>query len=99
MTEDETVRRHQRLNEHEHEFEQAPGDSEGQESLACYSPAAAKSQTRPSEQQQLHVQHGPLSSCPASLSSLASHLSLSHTDVLVAPHLQHAACTSGPLHM
>ena len=36
MTEDETVRWHHRL--HGHEFEQAPGDGEGQGGLACCSP-------------------------------------------------------------
>ena len=36
MTEDEMVGWHHRLNGHE--FEQAPGDSEGQGSLACCSP-------------------------------------------------------------
>ena len=35
MTEDEMVEWHHRLNGHE--FEQTPGDSEGQGSLACYS--------------------------------------------------------------
>ena len=35
MTEDETARWHHRLNGHE--FEQIPGDGEGQESLACCS--------------------------------------------------------------
>ena len=35
MAEDEMVGWHHRLNGHE--FEQAPGDSEGQESLACCS--------------------------------------------------------------
>ena len=35
-TEDERVGWHHRLNGHE--FEQAPGDSEGQGSLACCSP-------------------------------------------------------------
>ena len=35
MTEDEMVGRHYRLNGHE--FEQTPGDSEGQGSLACHS--------------------------------------------------------------
>ena len=34
--EDEMVRYHHRLNGHE--FEKIPGDSEGQGSLACYSP-------------------------------------------------------------
>ena len=36
MTEDEMVGWHHQLNEHE--FEQAPGDDEGQGSLACCSP-------------------------------------------------------------
>ena len=36
MTEDEMVRWHHRL--HGPEFEQAPGDGEGQGSLACRSP-------------------------------------------------------------
>ena len=36
MTEDEMVGWHQQL--HGHEFEQAPGDGEGQGSLACCSP-------------------------------------------------------------
>ena len=36
MAEDETVRSHQRLNGHE--FEQTPGDSGEQRSLACYGP-------------------------------------------------------------
>ena len=35
MTEDELVGWHHRLNGHE--FEQTPGDSEGQGSLVCYS--------------------------------------------------------------
>ena len=35
MTEDEMVGRHHRLSGHE--FEQTPGDSEGQESLVCCS--------------------------------------------------------------
>ena len=39
-TEDEMVRWHRRLNGHE--FEQAPGDGEGQGSLACYSPWGCK---------------------------------------------------------
>ena len=34
--EDEMVREHHQLNGHE--FEQTPGDSGGQRSLACYSP-------------------------------------------------------------
>ena len=36
VTEDETVGWHHRLNRHE--FEQTPGDSEGQGSLVCCSP-------------------------------------------------------------
>ena len=36
MTEDEMVGWHHRLDEHE--FEQAPGDGEGQEGLVCCSP-------------------------------------------------------------
>jgi len=39
-TEDEMVGWHHRLNGHE--FEQTPGDSEGQESLVCYSPWGRK---------------------------------------------------------
>ena len=35
-TEDEMIGWHHRLNGHE--FEQTPGDGEGQGSLACYSP-------------------------------------------------------------
>ena len=40
MTEDEMVGWHHRLNGHE--FEQAPGDGEGQGSLACCSPRGQK---------------------------------------------------------
>ena len=36
VAEDEVIRQHQWLNGHE--FEQSPGDSEGQGSLACFSP-------------------------------------------------------------
>ena len=36
LTEDEMIRWNHRLNGHE--FEKTPGDSEGQGSLACYSP-------------------------------------------------------------
>ena len=43
-TQDEMVRWHHWLNGHK--SEQTPGDSEGQESLACYIHRAAKSQTR-----------------------------------------------------
>ena len=40
MTEDEMAGWHHRVNGHE--FEQAPGDSEGQRGLACYSPRGHK---------------------------------------------------------
>ena len=40
MTEDEMVEWHHQFNEHE--FEQTVGDSEGQGSLACYSPWGCK---------------------------------------------------------
>ena len=40
MTEDEMVGGYHRLDGHE--FEQAPGDSKGQESLACCSPCGCK---------------------------------------------------------
>ena len=40
MTEDEMIRQHHCLNGHE--FEQAPGDGEGQGSLACCSPQGLK---------------------------------------------------------
>ena len=44
VTEDEMVGWHHQLNAHG--FEQTLGDSEGQGSLACCSPWAAKSQTK-----------------------------------------------------
>ena len=51
ITEDEMAGWHYRLNGHE--FEQAPGDDEGQGSLACYSPWSHKeSDTVVTEQQQ-----------------------------------------------
>ena len=40
MREDEMVGWHHRLSGHE--FEQVPGDSEGQENLVCYSPWSGK---------------------------------------------------------
>ena len=46
-TKDEMVGWHHLLNAHE--FEQTPGDGEGQGSLACCSPWVAKSQTRLSD--------------------------------------------------
>ena len=46
MTEDEIIGWHHQLNGHE--FEQGPGVSDGQGSLACCSPQVAKSQTRQS---------------------------------------------------
>ena len=45
MTEDEMVGRHHQFNGHE--FEQIPGDSEGQESLACCSPCGRKKSDTP----------------------------------------------------
>ena len=42
MTEDKMVGWHQWLNAHE--FEQVPGDGDGQGSLACYSPCGCKEQ-------------------------------------------------------
>ena len=47
MTEGEMMGWHHRLNGHE--FEQAPGDGEGQGGLACFSPWVAKSWTRLSD--------------------------------------------------
>ena len=44
MTEDEMVGCHHQLNGHE--FEQTPGDSEGQESLMCCSPWDCKESDR-----------------------------------------------------
>ena len=44
MTEDQMVGWHHGLNGHQ--FEQAPGDGEGQGSLACCSPWGHKDQTR-----------------------------------------------------
>ena len=46
-TEDETVGWHHRLEGHE--FEQAPGVSDGQGSLACCSPGVTKSRTQLSD--------------------------------------------------
>ena len=47
MTEDEMVEWHHQLNGHE--FEQAPGDGEGQGSLVCCSPLGCKSWTQLSD--------------------------------------------------
>ena len=47
MTEDELIGWHHQLNGHE--FEQIPGDSEGQGSLVCCSPWVAKSRTQLSD--------------------------------------------------
>ena len=49
VTEDEMVGWHHPLNEHE--FEQTPGDSEGQGSLACYSLGGCKQTNLATEQQ------------------------------------------------
>ena len=59
MTEDEMVGWHHGLNGHE--FEQIPGDSEGQGSLACCSPWGSKEldtteQQLYTEQQQLYTE-------------------------------------------
>ena len=53
MTDDEVEWRH-RLNGHE--FEQTPGDSEGQGSLACYKPWGCK-ESDMTEQKQLCLCH------------------------------------------
>ena len=50
MTEDKTVGWHHQLNEHE--FEQAPGDSEEQGSLACCSPRDCKESDMTERQQE-----------------------------------------------
>ena len=50
MTEDEVVGWHHRLNGRE--FEQTPGDGEGQESLACCCPWGRRECDMLSEQQQ-----------------------------------------------
>ena len=72
MTEDETVGWHHRLNGHE--FEQAPGDGEGQESLECYSPwghrvrhyrATGQQQLRPGQGQSLALNDPVLPTCSA----------------------------------
>ena len=55
MTEDEMVEWHHWLNGHE--FEQTPGDSEGQGSLACCSPWGIKSWTRLATGQQGISEH------------------------------------------
>ena len=47
MTDDEMVGWHHRLDGHE--FEQAPGVGDGQESLVCCSPGVAKSRTQLSD--------------------------------------------------
>ena len=50
VTEDEIVGWHHRLNAHE--FEQAPGDGEGQGSLACFSPWSCKESDKTATEQQ-----------------------------------------------
>jgi len=47
MTEDEMLGQHHQLSGFK--FEQTLGDSEGQESLMCYSPRGAKNRTRLSD--------------------------------------------------
>ena len=57
MIEDEAVGWHYRLNGHE--FEQAPGDSEGQRSLACCTPWGPKESDNCVTEQQKHSEiHG-----------------------------------------
>ena len=51
MTENEMIGRHHRLDGHE--FEQALGDGEGQESLACCSPSGHKESDMTEQQQHL----------------------------------------------
>ena len=55
MTEDEMIRWHHQLNGHE--FEQTPGDSEGQGSLACCSPWGHKQVGHDLATEQQHRQH------------------------------------------
>ena len=57
MTEDEMVGGHHQLDRHE--FEQTPGDSEGQGSLMCYSPWSHK-ELDMTEQQQKPLQNSGL---------------------------------------
>ena len=57
MTEDEMVGGHHQLDRHE--FEQTPGDSEGQGSLMCYSPWSHK-ELDMTEQQQKPLQNNGL---------------------------------------
>ena len=52
-TEDEMIGWHHQLNGHE--FEQTPGDSEGQGSLVCYSPWGHKESDMTEWQQQCHA--------------------------------------------
>ena len=52
MTEDEMVGCHHQLNGHE--FEQTPGDSRGQGSLACWSPCGCKSSDRTEQLKWMH---------------------------------------------
>ena len=64
-TEDEMVGWHHRLNGHE--FQQAPGDGEGQESLVCCSPWVAMSRTQLSYWTELKA----VTPIPASCASLS----------------------------
>ena len=57
-TEDEMVGWHHQLNGHE--FEETPGDSEGQESLVCCSPRGHKGQTQVSNWTTTHGDTDPL---------------------------------------
>ena len=53
MTEDEMVGWHHPVNGHE--FEQAPGDGEGQGSLVCYSPQGLKESDTTATEQQVYI--------------------------------------------
>ena len=57
MTEEEMIRWHHQLNRHE--FEQTPGDGEGQGRLACCSPWGHK-EADTTEQLNNNPHHGPI---------------------------------------
>ena len=59
MTEDEMVRQHYRLNGNE--FEQTPGDSEGQASLVCCSPWDRKESDTTQKLNNNEIKHIPFS--------------------------------------
>ena len=57
MRQDEVVQRHHQFNGHE--YEQTPGDSEGQGSLACCSPWGCRVRHDLETKQQHHDEGGP----------------------------------------